>query len=73
MRRKPFDLLLISESFCTEPAVELALEAEERGIKSVIMTRTSHRLDGLRAKGLICFRAPDALPELQAAVCARLE
>jgi DNA-binding response OmpR family regulator len=71
-RKQRVDVLLISESACSTLATQLALEAERRGIRCMIMTKSLKRLQEIRATGLISFHASDVIADLQAAVCTRL-
>jgi hypothetical protein len=72
LRRQRFDLLLISDGAVNGTVAKLALDTEKRGVKTVVMTTTQSRLDALRASGLICFRAPDDVEGLRAAICDRI-
>ena|SRR5579871_6415644 len=72
LRNGQFDLLLISDSALDGAASKLALATEKRGVKTVVMANNLARLEEFRAKGLICFQAPDAVADLQAAICGRI-
>jgi len=72
LRKRRFDLLLISDNEMDGTVSKLALKTEKRGVKTVIMTMNLLRLEALRAKGLICFQVPEALEDLQAAICGRI-
>ncbi len=71
LRRQTYALLFIADSG-DSPGVDVAVEAEERGVRAVIMTKSTRRLDELRAKGLICFEQPTSPEALRAAIQTRL-
>ena|SRR5579862_6168039 len=72
LRRQAYALLFIADGGADSPSADIAVEAEERGVRAVIMTKSARRLDALRAKGLICFEQPDSPEALQAAIQTRL-
>lgn len=72
LSKRRFDLLLVSDSAVSGTATKLAVKTEKRGVKTLIMATTLPRLEELRAKGLICFQVPDAVEDLQAAICGRI-
>ena len=70
-RRESFALLFIADG-AGDGVAKLAAEAEDRNVRTVIMAEGADVLDGLRAKGLICFERPASLGDLKAAIEARL-
>jgi DNA-binding response OmpR family regulator len=72
LRRQAYALLFIADGGADSPSADIAVEAEERGVRAVIMTKSARRLDALRAKGLICFEQPASPEALQAAIQTRL-
>ena len=72
LKRHGYALLFITDEAGGGSPVDLAIEAEERGIRTIVMTKGTRRLDELRAKGLICFEQPAAPEDLGAAVQARI-
>jgi DNA-binding response OmpR family regulator len=72
LRRQSYALLFIADGGADFPGVDIAVEAEERGVRAVIMTKSARRLDELRAKGLICFEQPESPEALATAIQTRL-
>jgi hypothetical protein len=66
------DVVLFGAGASDDDALALAVGIERRGIKTMLLGRSTRHLDALRAKGLVCFRAPDGASAIVAAVQARL-
>lgn len=71
LKRQTYALLFIVDAVDGAPD-KLAVEAEQRGVRTIVMTQGAQRLDALRAKGLIAFEQPASSEALAAAVQARL-
>ena len=70
-RRESYALFFIADG-AADGVAQLAAEAEDRHVRTVIMAEDEAVLDALRAKGLICFARPDSLDDLKSAIGARL-
>jgi DNA-binding NtrC family response regulator len=74
LRRESFASLFIAdvEPDAESAIVDIAVEAEQRGVRAVVMTTSARRLETLRAKGLVCFEPPSPPGDLIEAVQGRL-
>lgn len=71
LRRESYVLLFIADG-AGDGVAALAADAEDRRVRTIIMAQGAAALDGLRAKGLICFERPASLDDVKSAVHARL-
>jgi DNA-binding NtrC family response regulator len=72
IRRQRYDVLFISDREADDSGTEIAVAAEARGVRAVIMTKDSRQLKQLRAKGLICFKQPKSIEDLRQAIRSRI-